>query len=289
MAGTIITHARELPIEPVSDYIEGGDFSAASINSELDYIIASLQQVNRANDLMLRYSDHETLSNVTLPARNARANRALGFDGEGNPIAVSLEGSVASPDYTAIGEGAATRTVYDKLSDIASVKDFGATGDGLTDDTGAIINALSASDAVFLPEGEYLVSAIITLKTGQSLYGAGAASVIKANSSNFNALEVTEDYARIANLRIQGGDIGIKLYGLTRPVVQTSITDVTIIGANIGVQLDGGDNVNYPCYWNNFTRVLVEQPLTVIFARVVYVFLKGCRHEYAQKNPFNTA
>ncbi len=265
MAGTIITLARELPIERVSDYIEGGDFSAASINSELDYIIASLQQVNRANDLMLRYSDHETPANVTLPARNARANMALGFDGEGNPIAVPLEGSVASPDYTAIGEGAATRTVYDKLSDIASVKDFGATGDGLTDDTGAIINALSASDAVFLPEGEYLVSATITLKTGQSLYGAGAASVIKANSNNFNALEVTEDYARIADLRIQGGNIGIKLYGLTRPVVQTSITDVTIIGANIGVQLDGGDNVNYPCYWNNFTRVLVEQPATYGF------------------------
>jgi hypothetical protein len=28
---------------------------------------------------------------------------------------------------------------------------------------------------------------------------------------------------------------------------------------------------------------------TVIFDRVVYIFLKGCRHEHAQKNPFNAA
>jgi len=261
-AGTVLTLARELPIERMSDYIEGGDFSAASINSELDYIVASLQQVNRENDLMLRYSDHETPGSAQLPDRSIRAGKALGFDGDGNPVAVSLEGSMAAPDYTATGTGAVTRTTSDKVADVASVKDYGAKGDGLTDDTNAIINALSASNAVYLPEGEYLVSATITITTGQSLYGAGTASVLKANSTSFNVIEVTEDYSRIENLRIEGGDIGIKLYGLTRPVVQTSVSDVTIVGANIGVQLDGYTNANYPCYWNNFTRVLVEQPAT---------------------------
>ncbi|MCB1841200.1 MAG: hypothetical protein KDI61_13210, partial [Alphaproteobacteria bacterium] len=44
---TIITLARELPIERVTDYLEGGDFSAQSINTELDYLIAAIQQVNR--------------------------------------------------------------------------------------------------------------------------------------------------------------------------------------------------------------------------------------------------
>ncbi len=259
-SGAIITLSRELAIKRTSDYIEGGDFSAASINSELDYIIASLQQIDRANNTMLRYSDHETPANVQLPSKALRAGKALGFDGNGNPIAVSLEGSMAQPSYTAQGTGAQTRTVYDKFSDMASAKDYGAKGDGLTDDTNAIINALSASDAVFLPEGEYLISSTITLTAGKSLYGAGASSTIKANSHNFNVIEITEDYTKIANVKIQDGDIGIKLYGLTRPVVQTGVSDVTIIGANIGVQLDGYNNVNYPCYWNNFTRVLVEQP-----------------------------
>ena len=263
--GTIITLARELSIERVSDYIEGGDFSAASINSELDYIVATLQQVNRANDLMLHYGDHETPGETELPSKGIRAGKALGFDGDGNPITVSLEGSMAAPDYTPSGTGAVTRTSSDKFADMASVKDYGAAGDGLTDDTNAILNALGASNAVFLPEGEYLVSAAITLTARQSLYGAGQSSILKANATDFNVIEVTEDYARIADLRIEGGDIGIKLYGVTRPVVQTSVSDVTIIGANTGVQLDGYTNTNYPCYWNNFTRVLVEQPATYGF------------------------
>lgn len=260
ISGTIITLARELSIERVSDYIEGGNFSASSINSELDYMVASLQQVNRANELMLHYGEHETAGETELPSKAGRAGKALGFDGDGNPIAVSLEGSMASPDYTAQGTGAQTRTVYDKLKDTVSVKDYGAKGDGLTDDTNAIINALTANNAVFLPEGEYLTSATLSLTADQSIFGNGASSVLKANSNGFNVIEVTQDYASIHNLKIQGGDIGIKLCGLTRPCVQTSVTDVTITGANTGVQLDGGANVNYPCYWNNFTRILVEQP-----------------------------
>ncbi|MDH5722923.1 MAG: glycoside hydrolase family 55 protein [Alphaproteobacteria bacterium] len=258
--GVIITLARELPIERVTDYLEGGDFSAQSINNELDYLIAALQQVNRKNDLMLKYGDHETPSETVLPDRAIRANMALGFDGNGDPVAVSLAGSMAAPDFTAVGTGAATRTSHDKFSDLISVKDFGAVGDGLSADTSAIINALAASDSVFLPEGEYLVTGTITLTARQSLIGSGQKSVLKAINSTFNVIEVTEDHCKISDLRIEGGNVGIKLYGVTRPCVQTSVSDVTIVAPNTGVQLDGYTNPSFPCYWNNFDRVLVEQP-----------------------------
>ncbi len=256
----IITLRRDLPIERVTDYLEGGDFSAASINSELDYIIASLQQVNRANKTMLTYSDTETPAKVILPDRGVRANKALGFDGNGNPVALPVANSATAPDFTAAGTGASTRTTHDKFTDAISIKDFGAVGDGLTDDTNAIRNALNASNSVYVPEGEYLISGAIRLTARQALYGAGQTSVIKARDKNFNPVEVIEDHARIANLRITGGNIGIKLFGLTRPVVQTSVCDVTITAPNIGVQLDGYTDTNKPCYWNNFDRVLVEQP-----------------------------
>ena len=259
-ANAILTLARELPIERTTDYLEGGDFSATSINTELDYLIAALQQVNRENDTMLRYGDHETPANVTLPDRTIRSNKALGFDGNGDPVAVSIEGAMAAPDFTASGTGAATRTSHNKFSDLISVKDYGAVGDGMTDDTNAFINALAATDSVFIPEGDYLVTSAIQLTARQSLIGTGQKSVLKANANTFNVIEIIEDHVKLADFRIEGGDIGIKLFGLTRPVVQSSITDITIVAPNTGVQLDGYTNTNYPCYWNNFARVLVEQP-----------------------------
>ncbi|PCJ98572.1 MAG: hypothetical protein COA45_07585 [Zetaproteobacteria bacterium] len=259
-SGVIITLTRQLSIERVTDYLEGGDFSARSINNELDYIIASLQQVNRENDLMLRYSDYETPGNAVLPDRAVRANKALGFDGNGDLVAVSLEGSMAAPDFTATGSGASTRTSADKFSDMVSIKDFGAVGDGLVDDTIAIQNALTAHDAVFVPEGVYLLTATIRLNARQSLIGAGQSSVLQGNSNLFNIIEIVEDYVSISDLRIEQGDVGIKLFGLTRPVVQCAIMDVTIVAPNTGVQLDGYTDTNKPCYWNSFTRVLVEQP-----------------------------
>ncbi|MEM6781973.1 MAG: glycosyl hydrolase family 28-related protein [Pseudomonadota bacterium] len=258
--GIIVTLERKLPLERVTDFLEGGDFSAAAINNELDYLTGSIQQVNRTLSGMLQYSDHETTAQTVLPDRLTRANKALGFDGNGDPIAVSLEGSMASPDFTANGTGAATRTSSDKLSDLISIKDFGAVGDGVNDDTIAIQQALSAHNVVFVPEGEYLTSSTITLGERQSLIGAGQRSVLKANSNSFNVIEVVADYAIISNLRIEQGDVGIQLIGKVRPVVQTAVTDVTIWQSNTGVQLDGYNDTNKPCYWNNFDRVLVAQP-----------------------------
>lgn len=258
--GRIITLERRLPLERVTDYLEGGDFSAVSINNELDYLTGSIQQVNRDLSPMIRYSDHETPGNTILPGRLIRANKALGFDGDGNPVAVSLEGSMAAPDFTAAGTGAVTRTSHDKFSDTISVKDFGATGNGLTDDTLAIQQALAAYDSVYLPEGTYFITGTITVSERQTLRGAGETSVIKCQDNSFNAVEVVADYATLSNFRIEGGNIGIKLFGRDRPCVQTSLSDITIFQASTGVQLDGHDDTNKPCYWNNFTRVLVAQP-----------------------------
>ncbi len=258
--GVVITLERLLEFERITDFIEGGDFSAQAINNELDYLTASVQQINRSLAPMLRYNDHEIAGNVDLPPRANRTNKALGFDGNGDPIAVAIENMQSAPAYTASGMGAVTRTTVDKFKDMISVRNFGAKGDGLTDDTLAIQQALTAYDSVFIPEGTYLISNTITVAAKQTLRGAGQTSVLLCQDKTFNAVEIVEDYTTLANLKIQGGDVGIKLYGRDRPCVQNAITDVVIAGANTGVQLDGYNDTNKPCYWNNFDRVLVEQP-----------------------------
>lgn len=259
-SGIVITLERRMPLERMTDFLEGGDFSAQAINHELDYLTASIQQVSRDLSPMLRYGDHETPADVVLPDRHVRANKALGFDGNGNPVAVSLEGSMAAPDIIMGGAGAATRTMQDKLRDSVSVKDFGARGDGLSDDTLAIQKSLSAHDTVYLPPGTYLISSPITIGERQRFFGAGQVSVLQCQNKDNNAIEIVADFAAISDMRIEGGKVGLKLFGRNRPCVQCAITDISIFGAQIGVQLDGHSNPDYPCYWNNFDRVLVERP-----------------------------
>lgn len=76
------------------------------------------------------------------------------------------------------------RTVQAKLDDFADVRDFGAVGDGITDDTAAINRALyqlycvQANSAVrrslYFPAGTYIVSESIVIPTYAKLVGEGA-------------------------------------------------------------------------------------------------------------------
>ena len=75
--------------------------------------------------------------------------------------------------YTPAGTGAVTTTVQAKLRQYVSVKDFGAVGDGTTDDTAAIQLAVNNNKGVFFPEGSYLISSPIEL-TQQWVYGVGS-------------------------------------------------------------------------------------------------------------------
>lgn len=62
--------------------------------------------------------------------------------------------------FIASGAGAAQRNVLDKLRDVVSVKDFGAVGNGVANDTAAFNAAWTAANPhpVYVPPGTYLVT-----------------------------------------------------------------------------------------------------------------------------------
>lgn len=258
-AGLVLTLERRMPLERLTDFLEGGDFSAQAINTELDFLVAALQQVQRDQAPMLRYQDSEAAAITALPEKHLRAGRVLGFDEAGNPTAVSAEGTMALPQFVATGAGAVLRSSSDKLKDFISVRDFGAVGDGITDDTLAFQQALTAHASVYVPTGTYLISQTLVIKQNQCLKGAGQSACLKANAA-ITLIEIVEGYSVIDNLRLEGGTIGLKLYGRDAPCVNNTISDVTIWQAQTGIMLDGHVSGLRPTYWNNFDRVLVAQP-----------------------------
>lgn len=60
--------------------------------------------------------------------------------------------------YLPAGVGAVAMNAQEKLRESVSVKDFGAVGDGVTDDTAAVISAISTGNRVYFPVGTYVVS-----------------------------------------------------------------------------------------------------------------------------------
>jgi len=90
---------------------------------------------------------------------------------------------VTGPNNTNI-----TVTLQNWLDQFASVKDFGAVGDGVTDDTDAINRALfqiycrevnpQIRRALFFPAGRYRVTKTIMIPSYARLYGEGAANSV---------------------------------------------------------------------------------------------------------------
>lgn len=68
-------------------------------------------------------------------------------------------------NFLQAGTSAVERTVQSKLRDVVSVKDFGAKGDGVTDDTAAIQAAIDAAKEVIFPAGVYKTTTQINLLT----------------------------------------------------------------------------------------------------------------------------
>lgn len=70
-----------------------------------------------------------------------------------------------------------------KLAQTVSVKDFGAVGDGVSDDTAAIQYALNSGYGIYFPKGTYIITSQITIPSNSNITGEGPLSVIKRGAS----------------------------------------------------------------------------------------------------------
>lgn len=84
--------------------------------------------------------------------------------------------------YTPYGAGAVAGTVQAKLREMVSVKDFGAVGDGVADDTAALNAFLLVAKRGHIPAGRYKITGALNFQSNQTLTGDGAATVFVFNA-----------------------------------------------------------------------------------------------------------
>lgn len=120
--------------------------------------------------------------------------------------------TVPGEAFNASGAGAVERTVDDKLRDTVNVKDFGAVGDGVTDDASAIqatINSISSAGGgiVYFPEGTFKVNSTINVGSNITISGAGINStIIKVGIADITTVNISASSTNVGleNLTING-------------------------------------------------------------------------------------
>jgi hypothetical protein len=140
---------------------------------------------------------------------------------------------------------------------VVNVKDFGAVGDGVTDDTAAIQAAIDSSNNIFIPAGVYNISKpLVIIKSYVKIIGCGEQTQIKKTTNDGVAItrtfgEETVDfstinaifdiipysnqnisYVKISDMQITNASLGVYARYVTYSVfenIRTSSTSLSIL------------------------------------------------------------
>lgn len=162
----------------------------------------------------------------------------------------ATEVSATDVNFLQAGSGAVVRTAQAKMRDVVSVKDFGAVGDGVADDTVAIQAAITyaatrslVGGTVYLPPGSYkTTSTIYTYGAGGvgqvALVGDGIFSTRFVPSGDFTVINLISSYVESGGFSIEwpvtaagsipATRIGIEIAGANNQFSYATLKNVTV-------------------------------------------------------------
>ena len=145
--GTSVVITRDIDLDRTTDFPTSGPFDVASLNTELDRMIAIAADIDDAANRALILSDFDTTASLILPDVSTRASKQLGFDSSGNLVAE--EGKVSTVSISASGLSAgssptATATFTASSGALALALGIPAGATGATGPAGGGLADLSA-------------------------------------------------------------------------------------------------------------------------------------------------
>ena len=158
--------------------------------------------------------------------------------------------------------GAIARTQHIKnLESLLSVKDFGAIGDGTTDDTAAIQSAANVGGRIFFPRGTYKLTGVVTLSVGAILFGEGEGTEILQSSTTLDAFNITAT-----------GQVGFYDLAIFQAASSTNGSAIRVSGT--GVTQTDRVNVNNVFFRDNFYGITVVQCAEI---KIIGCEFKNCQ------------
>ena len=146
------------------------------------------------------------------------------------------------PKYYEGASGSVNRPINLKLAEFISVKDFGAVGDGSTDDSAAIQAAVNSGLPIQFPNGNYLIKTPINLTTAnQMLVGTGG-KIIRASGAMeanwiFNANGINGLTFQELNFGVQTGSaVGAQTGGF---IAAQNCSFMTVFNCIFNAQIPG--------------------------------------------------
>jgi hypothetical protein len=137
--------------------------------------------------------------------------------------------------------GAVNRDINEKLSETISVKDFGAKGDGTTDDTTAIQAAFTVGGSILVPTGTYKITADLTIGDSTNVtFASGASFIAGANNITFFKSTTHAYGSQISNAVLNGnGFTGVTGFNLVGFRLHAGLYDCLVTNMTNGAIFDG--------------------------------------------------
>jgi len=178
------------------------------------------------------------------------------------------------------GSGAAARTAQAKMRDVVSVEDFGAVGNGITNDTLAIQAALNTGKYVAMTAGKtYVASGLEAVANGALVCFSGRATIKVPTGAGLYGLIIRQSNFTLDGVNFEGGNLGP--YNTATPTFGARVGVSVGNAFGTGIQLQGITVQNSDIYGFDYAGFYGgEVQIGFVFGKRVSLHNINCRDNY---------